>query len=115
MPLLFLIYTSLSVGGMVLVKYALPALKASWEQQHQFLNLPGLLVATGAAMYVFSFLTWMVILARAPLSTAYPIAVGLAISMSSLCAVFILKEQLSGVGMLGIALIFAGVVLLTKS
>ncbi|ALN93111.1 DMT family transporter [Lysobacter gummosus] len=115
MPLLFLIYTVLSVGGMVLVKYALPSFKAAWDQQHQIFNIHALWVGTGATMYVVSFLTWMIILARAPLSIAYPIAIGLSLAGSSLCAVFILKEQLSTMGLLGIGLIFIGVVLLSRN
>lgn len=114
LPLLFAAYTLSSVGGMVLVKYALPTFKAAWAQ-HQAYGWPGLLVAIGASMYVLSFTLWMVILSRAPLSIAYPIAMGLTLSMSTLAAVFVLKEHLSGAGIGGIVLIFIGLVLLTRN
>lgn len=114
LPLLFAVYTVLSVGGMLLVKYALPAFKLAWEQQQAYL-WPGALVACGAGMYAVSFMVWMVILARAPLSIAYPIAMGLTLSVSTLCAVLLLREHLSAAGIAGIVLIFAGVVLLARN
>ncbi|MBN7138017.1 hypothetical protein A7A76_02825 [Lysobacter enzymogenes] len=114
LPFLFSIYTVMSVGGMVLVKHTFPAFKLAYAQQGLF-NLPALQLAAGASMYVFSFLTWMVILSRAPLIVAYPIAVGLTMAASAACAIFILGEQLTWSSGVGVALIFAGVMLLTKA
>lgn len=114
LPLLFAVYTVLSVGGMLLVKHAAPMLKAAWQQQQAWL-WPGAMVAGGAGMYALSFMVWMVILARAPLSTAYPIAMGLTLSVSTLCAVLLLREHLSAAGLAGIVLIFAGVALVARN
>ena len=114
LPLLFAVYTVLSVGGMLLVKHAAPMLKLAWQQQQARL-WPGAMVAGGAGMYAVSFMVWMVILARAPLSTAYPIAMGLTLSVSTLCAVLLLREHLSAAGLAGIVLIFAGVALVARN
>lgn len=113
LPFLYSIYTLMSVGGMVLVKRTFPVFKLVYAQ-HGLFTLPTLQLAVGASLYVFSFLTWMVILTRAPLIVAYPIAVGLTMSTSAVCAIFILGEQLTWSSVIGVGLIFAGVMFLTK-
>jgi drug/metabolite transporter (DMT)-like permease len=113
-PFLFTAYTVFSVAGMVLVKYAAPGLKAAVSQGTSIL-LPGLLVAGGAGMYVLGFLLWMVILTRSPLTVAYPIAVGLTMVFSTLCAVLFLRETLTWSAIAGMVLVFLGVVLLAKA
>ncbi|SEP05572.1 EamA-like transporter family [Luteibacter sp. UNC138MFCol5.1] len=112
--LLFAAYTLLSVGGMVVAKRALPALKVAFAQGHDWFH-PAVLVALGGAMYVCSFLTWMVILSRSPLMTAYPAAVGLTMAFSTLCAIVFLGETLTVASVAGVLLIFAGVLVLARS
>lgn len=112
-PILFAVYTVLSVGGMVLVKHAAPALKAAMAQHGSIVN-PALLVGGGAAMYVLGFLTWMVILIRSPLTVAYPVAVGLTMTFSTVCAVLFLRETVTWSTLAGSVLVFAGIVLLAR-
>jgi drug/metabolite transporter (DMT)-like permease len=113
-PILFAAYTLFSVSGMVLVKYAAPQLKAAVAAGQSYLY-PGAMVCTGAGMYVVGFLLWMVILAREPLTTAYPIAVGLTMVFSAVLAVVLLREQVSWSMAIGTMLVLAGVTLLARS
>lgn len=112
-PILFALYTLLSVSGMVLVKYAAPILKATIAQGHGWRS-PGALTALGAILYVVGFLTWMLILVRTPLIVAYPTAVGLTMAFSTVCAMFFLGEHLTLTSGLGALLVFAGVFLLAR-
>jgi multidrug transporter EmrE-like cation transporter len=112
--ILFAAYTLLSVGGMVVAKRALPALKIAMSQGHDWLA-PATLVALGGGMYVCSFLTWMVILSRSPLMSAYPTAVGLTMAFSTICAMLFLGESLTVASVAGVLLIFAGVVVLARA
>lgn len=113
LPFLFAAYTLFSVAGMVLVKYAIPALKAA-AAAGTSVFIPGALVATGAGLYVAGFALWMVILARTPLTIAYPIAVGLTMAFSTVAAILILGEAMKSQTVVGTLLVFVGIVLLTR-
>jgi drug/metabolite transporter (DMT)-like permease len=113
LPALFAAYTLLSVSGMVLIKHAVPGLKSALSAGSSPVASASL-VAAGAAMYVLGFGLWMVILARTPLTIAYPIAVGLTIAFSAIAAVLVLGEPLKWQTVAGMLLIFAGVVLLAR-
>jgi multidrug transporter EmrE-like cation transporter len=56
---------------------------------------PILYVCAGAMLYIFSFLAWLVILTRQELSVAYPIAIGLTLTFSTIGAVVYLEEPVS--------------------
>ncbi len=111
--LLFAVYTIFSVTGMVLVKHAAPMLKIAHAQGGQLLY-PGFLIASGAGLYIAGFLVWMVILTRSPLTVAYPIAVGLTMAFSTVCAVLFLHESMTLSTSIGSLLVFLGVVLLAR-
>lgn len=113
-PILFGLYTLMSVSGMVLVKYAAPLLKSAIAEGHNW-KVPAALALMGAGLYAASFLTWMVILVRSSLIIAYPIAVGLTMAFSTICAIFILGEKMTLASGLGVALVFVGVFLLTRA
>jgi multidrug transporter EmrE-like cation transporter len=113
LQLLFAVYTLLSVAGMVLMKYAMPLVKEAATNSSSVFA-PTALVAAGAGMYVVSFALWMVILARTPLTVAYPIAVGLTMALSTFAAVAILGEAVKWQTLAGMCLVFAGIVLLSR-
>ncbi|HEY5805339.1 MAG TPA: EamA family transporter [Lysobacter sp.] len=113
-PVLFAVYTFCSVAGMVLVKYAAPQLKVAWDSGQAYLY-PAAMVCTGAGLYVVGFLVWMFILAREPLTVAYPIAVGLTMLFSTVLAIVLLREHLSLSMALGAMLVLAGITLLARS
>jgi multidrug transporter EmrE-like cation transporter len=109
---LFAIYTIASSVGLVVVKSTLPAL--------QLVPLPGSLLTSaflqftcGFILYVVSFGVWIVILARFPLSMAYPIAIGLTMAGSAVAAVFVLSEAFGPFKLFGFILIFGGTVMLS--
>jgi multidrug transporter EmrE-like cation transporter len=109
---LFAIYTIASTVGLVVVKSTLPKL--------QLVALPGSLLtsaslqfAGGFVLYVMSFAVWIVILARFPLSVAYPIAIGLTMAGSAMAAVVVLDEAFGALKLFGFILIFGGTVMLS--
>ena len=109
---LFAIYTIVSSVGLVVVKSTLPTL--------QSVPLPGSLLTPaflqftcGFVLYVVSFGVWIVILARFPLSMAYPVAIGLTMAGSAVAAVFVLNEAFGAFKLFGFILIFGGTVMLS--
>jgi multidrug transporter EmrE-like cation transporter len=111
--LLFAIYTIPNVAGLVVMKYGLTAARASWRSGSYF-TPSTLFVGVGAGLYIASFFIWLFILARYELSQAYPTAIGLTLVLSSLASALLLGEALPPVRMLGIAIIFAGIWLVTR-
>ena len=109
--ILYAAYTLTSVAGLTVVKLYLPAAFAAhgaggvvWSQIF--------FVSLGVALYVGSFALWMMILTTNPLSTAYPVAIGLTLVFTTLVAGFLLHENI-GLGKLaGIALILLGIILI---
>ena len=76
---------------------------------------PAALAFLGISFYMASFLLWLVILTRNPVSIAYPVGIGLTLLFVGLGAKLLLGEMLSPAHLSGMALILAGVVLLTQS
>jgi len=111
--LIMAIYASFSVAGMTIVKAWYPGFHSAWTAGAGYVR-PGLMLGLGAALYVISFLTWMAILARTPLTTAYPIAVGVTMMLSTASAIFILGEAVSLSTAAGMLLVFAGIFLLSR-
>lgn len=112
-PLLFSLYTIPSVAGLVVMKHGLTTARESWSAGTYF-GMPTLIVAAGVCLYVFSFLIWLLILARYDLSLAYPVAIGLTLAFSTLAASVALGELLSLTRLVGIAVIFFGVWLVSR-
>ena len=110
---LFAAYTAASVIGLLLLKHALPLVRADW-QGGSFLTAPVLVLAVGACLYIASFAVWLIILARHELSAAYPTAIGLTLAFSTLAASVFLGEPLSFLRIGGIILIFIGIFFVTR-
>jgi drug/metabolite transporter (DMT)-like permease len=108
---LFAAYTASSVIGLLLLKHALPHI--GWQTGFSF-TAPVLLLGLGACLYIASFAVWLVILARHELSAAYPAAIGLTLAFSTIGAALLLSEPLSPLRLVGIALIFIGILLVTR-
>jgi len=68
------------------------------------------LVATALAALI-----WLRVLSVAEVSTCYPILVGLTFVMVSVGAVLLLRESISFLKIVGIAVILAGIVLVAKA
>ena len=111
---LYVVYAVASVVGLLLLKTWLKPLQLGF----QITSLPVkpiLYVCAGAMLYIFSFLAWLVILSRQELSVAYPIAIGLTLTFSTIGAVVYLGEPVSFVRTAGIVFIFSGILLIARS
>jgi multidrug transporter EmrE-like cation transporter len=108
---LFAIYTIASTVALVVLKSTLPKL--------QLVALPGSLLTSaflqftcGLVLYAMSFGVWIIILARFPLTIAYPVAIGLTMAGSAMAAVYLLDEAFGALKLFGFILIFGGTVML---
>jgi multidrug transporter EmrE-like cation transporter len=100
------------VLGLVLLRANL-ATASTLVRAGELARGPVLLALLGAFSYGASFVLWLVVLARVPLSVAYPIAVGVTIAFSTLFAWLLLREPMSLRLILGLVLIVAGVTLVS--
>lgn len=111
---LFGAYAFGSVTSLLVIKHWLPTTRAA-IQAGDLVSMPGLFVCGGAFLYVVSFLVWMVILARNDLTVAYPVAISLTLLFSTIGAAMLLGEPVSAMRAVGIAVIFAGIVMVVRS
>jgi len=111
--LLFAIFTVCSAGGLLLFKQGWPRF-AQAVTEGQWWSPPAALTALGATLYAASFLVWLVIASRLPLTMAYPIAIGLSLVAITFGAVLWLGEPLSATRLAGAALVLAGIVLIAR-
>jgi drug/metabolite transporter (DMT)-like permease len=112
---LFAGYTLLSVAGLVLLRAnvadAYGTLRGARSEDTGPSSL--WLAAAGVACYVSGFGLWLAILARVPLSRAYPTAVGLTLVFTSLVAGLFLNERIGLREVAGAVAVFLGIWLLT--
>ena len=76
-------------------------------------TLASLPFIAGFGLYGAGFLLWMLILRSFPLSVAFPVSAGALMIGTTLCAVLLLGEQVGRLHVGGIALILAGIVLIS--
>lgn len=107
-------YVLLGVVGLVLLRANLSA-AAPLLRNGQFTGQPVALSALGALAYATSFGTWLIVLARVPLSVAYPVAVGATLAVSSVLAWALLGEAMTMQLVFGIVMVFAGVVVVSTA
>lgn len=69
----------------------------------------------GLALYGFSFIVWLRVLTISDLSKSYPIFVTIVFILTTIGSVLFLKESVSIVRVLGIAILIAGVFLVARS
>jgi multidrug transporter EmrE-like cation transporter len=110
---LFAAYTVTSVIGLLLLKHSLPLVRMDW-QTGLSVDIAMLLLVSGACLYIASFVVWLIILARHELSSAYPTAIGLTLVCSTAGAAVVLSEALTVARLIGIGLIFIGILLVTR-
>jgi drug/metabolite transporter (DMT)-like permease len=107
-------YVVLGVLGLVLLRANL-ASAGTLVRSGELMRGPVVLAAVGALSYAASFLLWLIVLAKVPLSIAYPIAVGVTILVSTLFAWLVLRETMSLRLVLGMVLIVGGVTLVSTA
>jgi multidrug transporter EmrE-like cation transporter len=72
-------------------------------------------LAAAAVVYLAGMLLWLVVLGRNPMSTAYPIGIGLSLVSTTLAAIVVLGEPVGLLRLAGIAAILAGAVCIGRS
>jgi undecaprenyl phosphate-alpha-L-ara4N flippase subunit ArnE len=113
--LVFSLYGLISTGGLFLLKTALGSMDPAAKGVSQWLKAiftPIFLL--GFFLYCTSFLMWLNILSKYPLSYAYPIASSLVFVLVSLASFFLLREKISMVQVLGISFCLLGIVLVNQ-
>lgn len=110
--LLIIVYITFSVGGQVLFKYGT-------NRNFMFTFDNGIICLSvnwmsifGGGCYIISFVLFLLLLSRYNLSRINPILVGMTYILTFIASIFILKESVTGIHMLGIIMIFIGVLLL---
>jgi drug/metabolite transporter (DMT)-like permease len=101
-----------SAAGVLVLRFAMPQILGkvftlTWP-------LAGWAIL-GIVLYGGSFLLWLFILSKNPVSFAYPIAVGVTLTVTVLGAYFVLGEKITIFQVCGIALMLVAVVLLSLS
>jgi multidrug transporter EmrE-like cation transporter len=100
-------YVVASTTGLLLLKGSVNRIAATGGPM---LALSGdaVLLAAGLMLYVLSFCLWVGVLARMPLSTAFPLAIGLTLAFTTTGAALFFGERLGLLKLAGLLLIFAG-------
>jgi multidrug transporter EmrE-like cation transporter len=118
--LLVLFSVLLSSGSQILLKYGMtrPAMKIALADKMPLISLQAIAtspaVLMGMACFGLSAVVWLFVLAKIPLSTAYPfVALGIAITV--LGGRFLFLEPVSTLKMVGIALVITGVLCVGNS
>src|SRR3954465_3337498 len=122
-PLVLLVLLSvlLTSGSQILLKYGMtrPAVKlALADQASPLVSFQGIAtspaVLMGMACFGLSAVLWLFVLAKIPLSTAYPfIAIGITITV--VAGRFLFAEPVSLFKLFGIALVIVGVICVGSS
>jgi multidrug transporter EmrE-like cation transporter len=110
-PYLLVAQTLASSCGLLLMKSGLTGDTLASAPLLQPLTSARFLI--GSSLYVLSFAAWIGVLASMPLSTAYPLAIGLTMTCSTFGAAVMLGEQLDTAKLAGVVCVFVAVVLFT--
>lgn len=105
-----LIYVCCSALGLVMIKMGInQSLKFSMSNQIIEFRF-GLKLILGFILYVTSFLLSLLVLSKFDLNYFYPVSAGLIYVLVGILSVVLLKEVLSKNALIGMVLIFAGVI-----
>ena len=110
---LLVAYGVTSAIALVVLRHFLPVAKQALANS-AWLSSPVLFAGFGAMLYIASFGLWLGVLARTPVTIAYPIAIGLSMVLTTIGAVLILGESFRPVQALAMAMVLAGVALLAR-
>ena len=108
--ILMIVQAVVSASGLVLLRYSMPFLLASPRQITLVSAATG---ALGVLAYAASFMLWLFILSKNPVTFAFPITTAITIASTTLLAWAFLGEaisisQLIGIGLLCVAVFFVG-------
>jgi undecaprenyl phosphate-alpha-L-ara4N flippase subunit ArnE len=106
--LILLAYVTTSATGLVLMRAELRRPDVALVSAASATNWRLLLAL---ALYAASFGFWLLALARYPLTTAYPVFIGVGYAAVTVCAVVFLDERITSLKLAGIVCIGAGLLL----
>lgn len=109
--LLLALQSFISAAGLILLRWSMPQLLP------KFFSAPPLALTggfIGMLFYAGSFLLWMFILSKNPVSFAYPVTIGLTLGFTVLGSVFLLGEKVTFLQIFGIALMAVSVFLVSQ-
>lgn len=112
MYLLFIIYIICSALGMVLIKNGGLSTGIDLNKVGIGFNFSWMFLV-GTILYVASFILWMIILQKFPLTYISPISYGIMFIVMSILSYFILSETITAMQIVGIITIIIGVVICT--
>ena len=108
--ILTLIYLICTTSGLAFMKAGGDSLKISFHEGFTFKI--GLITFIGFALYLVSFLLWQRMLIKFDLSTMVPIVTGIVQIIVLLIGLFIFKESISLVTLVGAIVVIAGIIIM---
>jgi multidrug transporter EmrE-like cation transporter len=121
MRLIFLIilYLLLSTTGLLLIKTGFNQFRFETYHLEEYRRLlkyayhhPEFIF--GFLLYILSFFSWLILLSKRQLTTIFPLLIGLSYASIIVASVLFLKEEIDLFKIIGIILIGAGILLVTK-
>jgi multidrug transporter EmrE-like cation transporter len=103
----------LTAIGLTMIKHAAPGLLDSgWAHLTPSIALP---IVAAAAVYFSGMALWLAAMGRNPLSTAYPIGIGLSLVSATIAAIIAFGEPIGAAKLVGIGLIMLGAASIGRS
>lgn len=107
-----IIYVCLSAMGLTLIKVGLgKQTSLSLDTNGFSLSFSWILIA-GMCLYILSFLTSLLVMKGMNLSIYYPLSAGLIYIFVCVLSVIVLKEKIGMIQLIGMAVIFAGILIM---
>ncbi|MDE6888153.1 MAG: hypothetical protein K2P45_05850 [Eubacterium sp.] len=107
-----LIYVCISALGLTLIKVGLGRNSTLAFDKAGFSMKFSWLLILGMCLYVLSFLLSLIVMKGMNLSLYYPLTAGLIYIIVCMFSVLILKEKIVPVQLIGMAIIFAGIIVM---
>lgn len=109
---LLIVYVCCSAIGLTLIKLGVgKGLTCGIESGLFHLDI-GAISIVGLALYIISFLLSMIVMSKMELTYFYPLSAGLVYIIVCLLGVFLLHEKVSLSKIIGMAIIFLGVIVM---
>lgn len=105
-----LIYVCLSAAGLTLIKIGLDKNSSLFFDKLGFSITFSWILLLGMCIYILSFLTSMLVMKNMNLSVYYPLSAGLIYVVVCALSVVVLKEHLTWNQLVGMVIIFAGII-----
>jgi small multidrug resistance pump len=107
-----LIYVCLSATGLTLIKIGLNKNSTMILAKAGFSLSFSWILILGMCLYILSFLTSLLVMKGVNLSLYYPLSAGLIYIVVCVLSVLVLKEKLTISQLIGMAIIFAGIIVM---